>query len=483
MADQPLRLDGYIRVSKVGGRSGDSFISPDDQRERIASWARSRDVEIDEWHVDLDQTGGKLARPGLDKLMARIRSGQVGGVAVAYVDRLSRADVGDALRLVEEIHAAGGQFAALDLGIDPTTPFGEFGMTLLLALGRMQRRRISDGWDAATSKAVARGVHAHVPFGYRKSAGKGSPLEPDPVEAAVIPELFERRVRGESWAALGRWLDTQVPPRNSAQWTRRAVETIVRNPAYKGEARYGKHVNTGAHQALVGVDAWEAAQAVKGVRPSRGETALLSGLIRCAGCRHRLAPGVVGKPKAKIYRCRRVHATGTCTSTVYAHRSLIDEYVEREFLAHYGSLLARGFIANAGLEDARRQLADAEREVSLYRDNTKARELLERLGDGHFEAGLGSRVDAVLAARERLERTRQDATGFDIGPALAVWPDLSVGERREILAEGIDAVFLRRADVAGTRSMGDRVKIFWRGEAPHDLPGPGIRVQLRGVDW
>lgn len=32
-----LRLDGYIRVSRVGGGVGESFISPEVQRERIES--------------------------------------------------------------------------------------------------------------------------------------------------------------------------------------------------------------------------------------------------------------------------------------------------------------------------------------------------------------------------------------------------------------------------------------------------------------
>jgi site-specific DNA recombinase len=136
-----LQLDGYIRVSRVGGREGESFISPAEQRDRIAAWARSRDVAIDQWHSDLDETGGKLERPGLDAALDRVRNGQSGGIVVARLDRFSRAGVADALNVIDEIHEAGGQLAALDLGIDPTTPFGEFAMTIMLGLARMERRR------------------------------------------------------------------------------------------------------------------------------------------------------------------------------------------------------------------------------------------------------------------------------------------------------------------------------------------------------
>jgi hypothetical protein len=44
------QMDGYIRVSRTNGRDGDSFISPDLQREQIEGWARLRGVEIAQWH-------------------------------------------------------------------------------------------------------------------------------------------------------------------------------------------------------------------------------------------------------------------------------------------------------------------------------------------------------------------------------------------------------------------------------------------------
>jgi site-specific DNA recombinase len=41
--------DGYIRVSRRGGREGESFISPQVQRQKIADWAALHDVEVVEW--------------------------------------------------------------------------------------------------------------------------------------------------------------------------------------------------------------------------------------------------------------------------------------------------------------------------------------------------------------------------------------------------------------------------------------------------
>jgi site-specific DNA recombinase len=87
------KLDGYVRVSAVREREGESFISPDVQREKIAAWATTKDHTIVRWHEELDVGGGKLDRPKLNLVMERIRSGETEGIAVAALDRMSRAGV------------------------------------------------------------------------------------------------------------------------------------------------------------------------------------------------------------------------------------------------------------------------------------------------------------------------------------------------------------------------------------------------------
>src|SRR5262245_57707927 len=39
MTHTPKRMDGYVRVSRVGGREGPGYMSPDVQREAIERWA------------------------------------------------------------------------------------------------------------------------------------------------------------------------------------------------------------------------------------------------------------------------------------------------------------------------------------------------------------------------------------------------------------------------------------------------------------
>lgn len=195
------KLDGYIRVSAVRGREGDSFISPKVQRQQVAAWAKLRDVEIAAWHEDLDQSGGKLDRPGLEALLVRIESGQTGGVAVAKLDRLTRLGVGDALKLVERITSAGGTLAAADGEVDLLTASGEFQLTVMLALARWERRRLTDSWETARSEVIADGVHFRAPFGYVKP-GKRQAIVPDLKTAPLVRRCSSSALpasRGRAW--------------------------------------------------------------------------------------------------------------------------------------------------------------------------------------------------------------------------------------------------------------------------------------------
>src|SRR5439155_15952110 len=87
MVKAGARLDGYVRVSRVAGREGDSFISPEVQREKIEACAKLHDAQIIEWHEELDESGAKRNRPKFQEALGRCERGETDGIVVAKLDR------------------------------------------------------------------------------------------------------------------------------------------------------------------------------------------------------------------------------------------------------------------------------------------------------------------------------------------------------------------------------------------------------------
>ena len=479
-----MQLDPYIRVSDTRGRSGESFISPSVQREQIETWARLRGVALGPAQTDLDETGGVLRRPGLDAILDRIKSGETGGIVVARLDRLSRAGVADALKLVDEIETHGGQLAAVDLGIDPTTMFGEFALTLMLGLARMERRRIAETWTTAQERAVKRGVHiaSKPPTGYVRDEG-GRLAVANRAHADAVAEAFRLRARGGSWQQVADHLNAQaVPsPYGPTNWHTGSVQHIIKNPAYLGEARSGRHTNAEAHEALIDRATFEAAQAARGATPRSSDPALLAGLIRCASCRYALKPdrmSLRSGDRARIYRCRGRHAGGTCEHRPAALASVIEPHVERLFFEAVGALEAAP-TTSIEVEDAASALEVAERDLTAFRDDER---IVGVLGQDGYVEGLQVRKAAVDDARARLgDLAGAGGSLPDRATLEATWPDLDVKERNHLLRSAIDAIFMRPGR---DLPIEDRVLILFRGEAPDDLPGRGQKPQpIRPFAW
>ena len=106
---------------------------------------------------------------------------------------------------------------------------------------------------SCTAPAPARSsVLARAPYGYRyvKSTEHADAFfEIDETEAPIVREIFRRYIEdGESIGEIARWLTEQgVPTRTGkAGWDNATIWGMLRNPAYAGQAAYGKTHATGA---------------------------------------------------------------------------------------------------------------------------------------------------------------------------------------------------------------------------------------------
>jgi len=482
-----VKLDGYCRVSQVGDREGESFISPELQRKQIEGWAMLHGHVIDVWHTDLDQSGGKMDRPGFIEMMGRVESGQTQGVVVAKLDRFARSLPGalEAIKFLDE-HSA--SFVSVAEGIDPSTSAGKMMRNLLLVLAEFELDRIRDNWHAAISNAIIeRGVQPTVaPFGYRKDERKRFVI--DPQEGPYVQEIFRRRLDGHIWASIARWLnDEGVRPRQSSQWTGNTVKQLTRREVYTGTIAKGAIRNEKAHAPLVSRADFLTVREVfakSGDAPTATRN-VLNGIIRCAGC-SRLMSGRgykhKGAPRVIQYQCKVNHTAGTCPAPANVNESMILPHVETAFFDRVEGVAATPQLDSSELTQALDEQRDARAAEAEYRDDPDLQQLL---GMESWKQGLRVRQEARARADEVVERARQMASGTTLPPIeelVRAWPELNPGERQRLLASAIDVIYVRRSG-SGRRSIGERVKVLWRGENTHELSGPGRSVPIRTFDW
>ena len=470
--------DGYIRVSRRGGREGESFISPDVQREKIAKWAQANDVEIVHWWEEIDQSGAKLERPMFQEALARCERGETGGIVVAKLDRFARSAV-DALDSIRRLNAAGARLVSVEDGFDGSQPMGRFAIGILTMIAELELERIKDNWATAITRAVDRGIHisSRPPTGYVRDENKRLvPVEP---ATSAIREVFRRRALGASWAELAAYLEEQgiETPRGNAHWSKTGVSGLIKNPAYLGQARSGSIVKEGAHEAIVTRAEFDAAQSVtKSLLKTRdgslAEQAMLGGLARCAGCGHTLK--ITGNTDRRTaerypnYYCTGRYASGPCVSRASVRSSLLDAYVEAQVLAalqEEAGLLAQAVDASQALEAASRAVADAEHELDLFITNPK---LLTMLGEAKFLEGVDARQRALDEARATLAELRHQSTLAEEladGDLLKAWPTLTIQEKRRLLHGLLDRVVVTRAQGRGKNAnpVPERTQIVLRG--------------------
>ena len=99
---------------------------------------------------------GKLKMNILDKRISALEAKQADGLVVAKLDRLSRSLL-DFVGLMEQSRKNGWVLAALDLGVDTSTPTGEMVANIMATFAQFERRLIGQRTRDALSVKKARG--------------------------------------------------------------------------------------------------------------------------------------------------------------------------------------------------------------------------------------------------------------------------------------------------------------------------------------
>ena len=450
-------------------------------RARSLGWAEV--VVIDD---DLGVSAGGVARPGFERLLAAICSGQVGAVVSIEASRLAR-NGRDWHTLLEFCALVGSLIVDEDGVYDPRSVndrllLGMKGTMSEMELSLLRQRSV----EALKLKAARGELHTTVAIGYVRSEDDRIELDADLRIREAIAAVFTRFAQAGSVRQVLLWLrqeHIELPAavyeegRRSVLWRLPSYNTVLHiltNPVYAGAYVFGRtetrvRIEAGRkrvvrghrraqehwqvlihehHEGYIDWNSYEHNQRVIADNTNmrggmargalrRGE-ALLAGLLRCAHCGRKLHVAYSGSDgKTARYHCKGAAINHGSPHGCISFGSLrVDEAVSCEVLS-----VLRPIGVQAALR-AIEQRADDE--------HAKRRQLELALEQARFEAARAQRqFDAVdpgnrLVAselerrwNERLAQVSQRQAEIE-GLDAQAGPSLTPQQRETLLALGTD---------------------------------------------
>jgi DNA invertase Pin-like site-specific DNA recombinase len=364
------RAVGIVRVSRVGGRDGEQFVSPSEQAERIRTACARDDLTLVETIEEMDISGGAALekRPGLSRAVELVEAGEADVVVVAFFDRLVRS-LSVQAEVVGRVEAAGGAILAVDVGQVTHDSAGQWlSGTMLGAVSEYARRVTSERTADSKRRAVARGVppFPNLPPGYKHRTVtqdgrvKVVGIAKDSKKAQAIRKAFEMRASGATVMEVRAFLKRRRIARSF-----HGTQSLLSSRFYLGELHFGALVNLDSHEAIVDVDTWTAVQRMKSTRGRRAKSDRLLarlGVLRCGTCGARMVVGSTrqqGKPYA-FYRC---NPTSDCPARVTISADLAETAVIDAVQEYLRGVKGTASIAD-GLDEAMRACDRAEHDLA-----------------------------------------------------------------------------------------------------------------------
>ena len=492
----------YARVSSEQQREENTIAS---QTASLIEFATSHDLEVPkEWvFEDEGYSGAILERPGLECVRDLAAEGQIQVVLAYSPDRLSRKYAYQIL-LIEEFARQGvetmfvkspqGDSAEDQLLVQFQGMIAEYERAQILERSRRGKRHRAQAGEVS--------VLSGAPYGYRyirKTDEAPAAYVVEEAEAQVVRRVYEMyTVEGLSMGEITRRLNTEaVPTRKASRWERSVVWAMLRNPAYRGIACFGKTRisartrvmrpqrrrgvtmpgTTASHErpraewmeipvpALVTEESFARAQEQlqqNKIRSRRRTIApsVVQGLVSCAKCGYALSRSSTQTSARKIhyYKCIgsdswRKLGGPVCDNSRFVRQELLDQIVWAEVIR----LLEEPALIQQELD---RRLAAArssdptkKREQSLQRELTQVGKGMERLLNAYQEELL-----SIEQLRDRMPglRQRQQTLRAELQAIADQANDRTVFLR---LAETLTAFLARLRSAAETLSVIERQRI------------------------
>jgi len=250
------RVAVYTRVS-TEDQAKEGF-SLEAQRERLEAYCKARDWSIATKYVDDGHSGRDVKRPAYQKMMAERDTWDT--LLFIKMDRIHR-NSRNFMEMMENLQVWGKNFVSATESFDTSTAMGRFVMDIIQRIAQLESEQIGERVYMGMSQKARTGpgiLGFSVPFGYSVEGGR---LVAQPDEGAVVREVFERCLSGETTERIADALNARgVRAKRGGRWTHARVLYILHNPLYAGYLRWDGITRPADHTAIIGRDVFNRAQ-------------------------------------------------------------------------------------------------------------------------------------------------------------------------------------------------------------------------------
>jgi site-specific DNA recombinase len=492
----------YARVSSDKQREESTIAS---QTAALIAFAQSRGYQVPtEWiFEDEGYSGASLVRPGLERVRDLAAEGQIEAVLVHAPDRLSRKYAYQIL-LIEEL-ARHGVDTVFMKAPQAATAEDQLLVQFQGMIAEYERAQILERSRRGKRHRARQGqvnVLSGAPYGYRyvrKSDDAAARYEITNTEADIVRTVYHHYiVTGMSIGAITRLLNERgVPTRKRvSRWERSTVWAMLRNPAYKGTACFGKTETAprqritrplrlrgsigsrdSAHHerprvdwieiavpAIIDEDTFARAQELleqnKKLAPRRTITpSIVQGLVSCSKCGYALSRTSTRSSARNIhyYRCLGSDAWRLLGGPVCDNRPVRQDLLDDIVWIEVVRLLEDPGLIQSELDRrltaARTAHPAKQREKALQRELTRTRKSMDRLLTAYQEDLLS--LDELRRRMPEL-RHREHALQTELHSILDQINDRAVYLR---LAETLSGFLARLRASADTLDIQERQRI------------------------
>ncbi|MEQ1881716.1 MAG: recombinase family protein [Burkholderiales bacterium] len=471
---------GYVRVSTVKQGEG---VSLEAQKDAILEYARRRNLPISQWWEE-KETAAKQGRPVFNRMVARLKRGDAGGLIIHKIDRSAR-NYHD-WAVISDLADSGIEFHIATESFDFNTYGGRMAADFMAVVAANYVRNLKQEVRKGQLGQLKAGLLPWAaPVGYQNN-GSAKLKTPDPMAGPLVRRAFELYAGGcySIRGLVGEMERRGLRSHNDTPLNKSGIEKVLANPFYCGLIRVRRSGDTfrGAHEPIITTALFQRVQDIKSGKKAKKLTRhnhLFRGLFRCQHCRKSLI-GELHKGRV-YYRCQ---SPGCITKSVREDQvnQAVEELLHTLTLAPDDIARARQRLPAILVSEAEQQECTA---LKLQADQVAAR--LDRLTDMLLDGLIDSEAfqvkkQALLIEQRRLDEQRDFAIAntvsegslrkfLELATNLAqLYQSAAKPEKRRIVewatsnrtATGKSICFEPSNWLTGTKAMLDALSSAWK---------------------